>query len=498
MARRADLPLHSDKGKTWNGPAAAARMLDAATDGEGVINSGSASEGFTYMLNGGENRGDYKSPFADIIDGTKKVVWGGVNAALARNNQVQGISEDERTSGETFLRGQQARFPDSDEEDRMSYRNVLPFQLEEPQREEGRVLVASGGRSRNRDWWTNKNYRLVPMGMRIENWEKNPLVLWMHDFNIPLAKANLFIEDNKLWADDDLKFHRRKIPLAIGWLGSAVGEFDTGVIADLWEEEFYNAVSIHVLLSREDEDEIIEEEDEIIFPFSEVIEFSIVTIPGDPDAVREEFMDRLIHKGVERAVAECVTCKDGLVWVPQQKLWMSRNTLLETEAARSGSNRSKVYPVSMEENMGKKELVEKTPAAAAEGEILEEVSAAELEELLLDEVKPVVEEQEFQISPLDLVNTIIEDEDALATLAIALVNKPGILELLRDQLGEIVPGGEIRPAAPHRVMLKFVNGGSQRETKPKPPARQTAPKAPPIAEPGQNRRMPSVLDLHRG
>jgi hypothetical protein len=312
----------------------------------------------------------------------------------------------------------------------MEYRNVLPFQLEEPQREKGRVLVASGGRSRNRDWWTGKNYRLVPLGMRLENWRKNPLVLWMHDFDIPLAKGELFLEDNKLWAYDDFKFHRKQIPVAMRGIGNAVGVFDTGVIADLWEEEFYNAVSIHVMLSQADEEEMIEEEEEIIFPFSEVIEFSIVTVPGDPDAVREEFMDRLIHKGVDKAVAECVTCKDGLVWVPQQKLWMPRG--IGTETASSGSRR-KVYPVSMEENMEPDELVEETTAAAAEGEIEIEIAPAEVDEVLVDdEVEEVAMatvgdfEQEVAISPMDLVNTIVEDKEALATLAIALVNQPGM------------------------------------------------------------------------
>jgi hypothetical protein len=387
----------------------------------------------------------------------------------------------------------------------MEYRNVLPFQLEEPQREKGRVLVASGGRSRNRDWWTGKNYRLVPLGMRLENWRKNPLVLWMHDFDIPLAKGELFLEDNKLWAYDDFKFHRKQIPVAMRGIGNAVGVFDTGVIADLWEEEFYNAVSIHVMLSQADEEEMIEEEEEIIFPFSEVIEFSIVTVPGDPDAVREEFMDRLIHKGVDKAVAECVTCKDGLVWVPQQKLWMPRG--IGTETASSGSRR-KVYPVSMEENMEPDELVEETTAAAAEGEIEIEIAPAEVDEVLVDdEVEEVAMatvgdfEQEVAISPMDLVNTIVEDKEALATLAIALVNQPGILEAIKEHLDEFIPG-EVLEAKPQRVTLKFVNGGTKAPpVHPEPPARvaqkQLLRKAPPIATPGEHRRKPSVLDLVR-
>lgn len=378
----------------------------------------------------------------------------------------------------------------------MTIRNVLPFQLEEPKREDGRVLVASGGRSRNRDWWTNKPYRLVPMGMRLENWQKNPLVFWMHDFDIPLAKANLFIEDNKLWADDTLQFHRKVIPLAIGFLGSAVGVFDTGVIADLWEEEFYNAVSIHVMMTPQDEEEIIEEDDEIIIPFSEVIEFSIVTVPGDPDAVRQELMDRMIHKGVDRAVAECVTCKDGLVWAPSQKLFVPRNTLLESNTASSGSRR-KIHPVPMEENMEPKDLVEETPAAAAEGEIEIELAPVEVDEALVDEIAESVE-TEFVLDPIELVQAIIEDEDALATLTIALINKPGFLELIRDTLGNVVPG-EILTAQPQRVTLKFVNGGSRPpQNQPKPPARQATPKAPPIATPGADKRRPSALDLYRG
>ena len=57
---------------------------------------------------------------------------------------------------------------------------------------DGRVIVASGSTTRNRDFWSGKMFRIVPSGIRTEAWEKNPVVLWLHNFAIPLGKSQVY------------------------------------------------------------------------------------------------------------------------------------------------------------------------------------------------------------------------------------------------------------------------------------------------------------------
>lgn len=170
----------------------------------------------------------------------------------------------------------------------------------------GEIIVHSGTTIRNRDFWTGKPFRFIPSGMRIEYWLKNPQVLWMHNFHIPIGTSSMYYANGMLMANN-LKFHRKKIPVASDkFIGDSVGEFDTGVIADLWDEGWLKTVSVHIILTPDDEMNVIDEEEmaEIIIPTSEVIEYSVVTIPADREAVRM----RMMGLGVTQDIAECVTC----------------------------------------------------------------------------------------------------------------------------------------------------------------------------------------------
>jgi hypothetical protein len=206
--------------------------------------------------------------------------------------------------------------------------------------------------------------------MRLDGWRKNPVMLYMHNFVIPLGTAEMQLRDGKLWAEN-IKFHRRVIPFADNWMGAS-GDFDTGVIADLWEEGYLNATSIHIILSPEDEQNIIETEDEILMPTSEVIEFSIVTIPGDRESVRQE----LLSRGVCQDVAQCL--------LPRTSVSLGREVTMSDEV------------------------------------ILEEVE--EVQEVQEYEVEPAIE-MELEVS--DLIKAIINDPQALGALANALLSMPG-------------------------------------------------------------------------
>lgn len=90
VASAASLPL-ADQGRAWDGPGAASRMLNAASDGD-KINKAEASRGFFKVDGDGSKKGDYSLPFADIIGGTLTAVPRGFFAVAAALQGSRGAS----------------------------------------------------------------------------------------------------------------------------------------------------------------------------------------------------------------------------------------------------------------------------------------------------------------------------------------------------------------------------------------------------------------------
>lgn len=105
-----DLPI--DEADSWDGAAAAKRMLDAAGfDGDGP-DTAKAARGF--LLHDAANpalRGSYKLPFADIVDGALEAVKAGISAAKGRLDQTDapaGVLADAKA----VIDGYEKRFAD--------------------------------------------------------------------------------------------------------------------------------------------------------------------------------------------------------------------------------------------------------------------------------------------------------------------------------------------------------------------------------------------------
>jgi hypothetical protein len=361
-----------------------------------------------------------------------------------------------------YFNGPLLELDEEDNEQKLTKNNVMRYQLnaEEQVRERGRVLVVSGEQIRNRDWYTNKHLRLVPGGLRLEYWQKNPLILYMHLSGVPMGKGELFMEDGRLWAYEDFEFHRKSVPVVTL---AGIGMFDTGVIADLWNEKFLNAVSVHVIFTKDDEKNFFENEDEVILPTGEVIETSIVTLPGDRHSVREgfelEFVDRLIHKGVEADMAECIACKPGQLYVPSHlPIWKDNNG---SKAANSGS--SNVYPVvKPEDNMS---VLGQSKTEAAEGIEEKQFESLPPVEGEIQETQEHVEvaieveavEEVFEIDGLSIINAILSDPEAMRLLADGLTGVPGFAESLAA--GVLTQASVQRP----QFRLKLVGAESPRQ-----------------------------------
>lgn len=89
-----DLPI-AETERDWDGSAAAGRMLDKASDAEGNVKAAQARRGFLiYDAANSELRGSYSCPFADVVDGTLKVIPSGLRAAASRLPQVTDVSQD--------------------------------------------------------------------------------------------------------------------------------------------------------------------------------------------------------------------------------------------------------------------------------------------------------------------------------------------------------------------------------------------------------------------
>lgn len=91
VASAANLPLASQD-RAWDGPGAASRMLNAASDSDGKINKSEASRGFFKVDGDGSKKGDYSLPFADIIGGTLTAVPRGIFAVAAVLQGSRGAS----------------------------------------------------------------------------------------------------------------------------------------------------------------------------------------------------------------------------------------------------------------------------------------------------------------------------------------------------------------------------------------------------------------------
>lgn len=77
------LPI--DRDRAWDGPAAAQRMLDAAGIGGRSPKPDQAKRGFLlYDAGNAGERGSYKLPFADLIDGRLTALASGIRAAASR------------------------------------------------------------------------------------------------------------------------------------------------------------------------------------------------------------------------------------------------------------------------------------------------------------------------------------------------------------------------------------------------------------------------------
>lgn len=106
------LPIN--RGRDWDGPAAAKRMLDAAGIGGKHPDPDRAKRGFLlYDAANGDLRGSYKLPFADLVDGRLTAYASGIRAAASRLPQTD-APERERERARLIIDDYERRMADED------------------------------------------------------------------------------------------------------------------------------------------------------------------------------------------------------------------------------------------------------------------------------------------------------------------------------------------------------------------------------------------------
>jgi len=104
-----NLPL--DPSESWDGPAAAQRLLDAAGYGGDGMNYAAARRGFLFCDTANPDLAEsYKDPIADIVGGEMKAVRGGVRAAASRLSQTSDIPADVAKQARAVVQHYEDRF----------------------------------------------------------------------------------------------------------------------------------------------------------------------------------------------------------------------------------------------------------------------------------------------------------------------------------------------------------------------------------------------------
>ncbi len=101
------LPL-SSRAAAWSGPAAAQRVAKwASSDGSGdkdKIDFSKYGQAFAWKDSaGGDNIGDFKLGFADVVDGVLTAIWGGVTAAAGAVQGARGDAQARAASRSLFV-----------------------------------------------------------------------------------------------------------------------------------------------------------------------------------------------------------------------------------------------------------------------------------------------------------------------------------------------------------------------------------------------------------
>jgi hypothetical protein len=143
---------------------------------------------------------------------------------------------------------------------------ILDIKTLERRKDGGRIVITTGNPDREKD-------RVFPQGAKLENYLRNPVVLWGHDYfsasSLIGRTKSLESTETGIVADFDLR--------------PAANEADPqNIVLLLWEQEFVRASSIGFWPASAVPNDL----GGVDFVSWELLEFSLCAVPMNPDALR--------------------------------------------------------------------------------------------------------------------------------------------------------------------------------------------------------------------
>lgn len=286
------LPL-ADPDVSWSASDAIAAIKELATNKDGSLNYGVYKKAFFYCVDGGgDKQGDYKLPFATVINGDLKAVWNGVAAAMGALNGAQGGVD----------------MPDADKED--VYHEIgtyyKRFGKDQPElakslikREIGeRVdIILSIDQTTVKDMGNGTFSCTVTttdpdrMGESIDTqgidyaaYMNNPVVLYGHDYQgLPIGKTTkLSSFKNKMVCQFQLAIAEYPFAATVAAMikGGYLNAVSIGGIVKQWDSTFTNIEQM------------------------EMVEYSVVPVPANPNALITASFEKATGKSAQEVAKE--------------------------------------------------------------------------------------------------------------------------------------------------------------------------------------------------
>lgn len=134
-----DLPLNTSK--AWDGSAAAKSIFAANSDSDGNPTAGARRGFLAYDADATDQRGSFKLPFAQVLNGRLTALASGLRAAASRLPQTDGLSTETKNSARAVIDGYMKKIHSGDEE-----RWMAPYaSLVSVERNVGAMLLADSG-----------------------------------------------------------------------------------------------------------------------------------------------------------------------------------------------------------------------------------------------------------------------------------------------------------------------------------------------------------------
>lgn len=250
-----DLPINDTH--SWDGAAAAARMLDAAGIGGENPNAGQAARGFLVHDSANPNlRGAYKLPFADIIDGRLTAIGDGLRNAASRLPQTNGLSSETEASARAVLDHYMGKIHAAKFHQRTTSLappgdDPLEYVMSDTSIDRmGDVIEADG-------WY-------------LDNFKRNPIALFNHNSNFVLGEWR-----NVRIVDGQLRGHLKMLPPVSDRLKEIHAAIKAGVLRAV--SVGFRAIEAQPLQGSKTGG--------VHFLKSELVECSLVAVPANANAL---------------------------------------------------------------------------------------------------------------------------------------------------------------------------------------------------------------------